>query len=528
MSLLNDLTGADPALRPACRWSPPRRHRGARRRHDWGLRLCGRLALSGGPDPGADRRPLRAGEWPPSGLSAQPRQRALPRRALREQRPGRACVDGVALHCGTGHARHRPHRAGGRPALRGGRGHDGAQPRAAFPPSRRRGMAHRQQRYPGFPGPQPGGVLCAASRRQARSGHGQARSRGAQGVLRRASRERESGFPDQGADDHLRLCRRHLPKPERLPLHRRGQDPDAGALGVRAGTGCDGGEPGPEGSRGQERSVRRLRLCRPPGARAVASRRHPGAARRPHSGCDASLAGRAAEPGRRDRDRRGHAAGSGRQLPRRQFRSSRPAPAASWDRTIRCSAPVRRPIRNPSRAAPANRKRRAPSRTRQHREPDCEPHRALQPAGQAAALDHGGHDPRHAVHRRGDGDLAGALPHPGRAAPPTRDRHPGPRAAAPAQPLAPSSARPAVGPSGLAAAGGSCLARLALWIDARSAAGRLGDAVGGRLSDRGSSAPSSCRRSCRAIQFSMRGSVRFTHSSPTPCSVSSSLISARP
>ena len=84
--------------------------------------------------PGADRRPLRAGQWPPSGVSAQPRQGALPRRTLREHRAGHTPVDGVALRHGTGQP------VTGRIALAGGQPYaaDAATirsaPRAAVPP----------------------------------------------------------------------------------------------------------------------------------------------------------------------------------------------------------------------------------------------------------------------------------------------------------------------------------------------------------------------------------------------------------
>ena len=243
---------------------------------------------------------------------------------LRGQWPGGAPVEGLAVRPGRGHAGHRAHRAGGRAALRGGCGHDGAQPRAAVPPSRRRRMAHRQQRHPGLPRPQPGGVLRADPRRQARPGDGQARSRGAEGLLRREPRERAGGGSHQGADDHLRLRRRHIPEPQRLPVRRGGRHANARALGPRAGAGRHAGEPGAGRPPGQERSVRGFRGCGPPGARALAPRRHPRRSGRFHGGRDASLAGRAAEPRRRQRDRHRNRSGGRWQLPRRQLRPPRP------------------------------------------------------------------------------------------------------------------------------------------------------------------------------------------------------------
>src|SRR5262245_30887435 len=153
---------------------------------------------------------------------------------------------------------------------------------------------------------------------------------------------------------------------------------------------------------------------------------------------------------------------------------------ASGPQTSLCSRRDRPPIRFPSRAAPAKPRRQARSRCR-----EANDHEPALPAHIAPpALDHGGADPRHAVHRCCDGVLARELPPAGRD--PRTGRHPDPGARRPsageqahlsAAALAGRHAR-----SPPRRRGGIALA--ALCPDVRPAARGLGHALGGGLSPR--------------------------------------------
>ncbi len=323
----------------------PLRHRrgpGRDRRH---LRVCRRLALARPAHAGPDHRPVRAGERAASRLPAQPRQGDVRRGPLHGQRRGRAPLEGGRVRGGTRDAGRGAGGAGRRSALRGRRRRHRAQPRPPLRAAGRRRVAHRHEQHPGLSGAHTRGLLRAAPRGQARSGHRQAGSGAPEGLLRGPSGEREGRRADQGADRDRGLRRQHLLEPQRLPVRRRGRRRPAGALGPRPRP--DAGGRGRTGRR--ERPVRRARRAAGPGPPALAPDRHARPGRRPDRRRDAALAGRPRDGGCRHPDAHGGDAGGRRQLPRRQLRSAGAAGRHRAERRPAAERPVGglRAIRHP-------------------------------------------------------------------------------------------------------------------------------------------------------------------------------------
>ena len=342
----------------------------------------------------------------PSRLSAQPRQGRLHQRHVREQRSGRAPVQGGGLQARP-HARHRTLLARRRQSADAGRtdgrARHGVEPAAA----RRRGMAHGDDRPAGFRRQGRRRASTSSCSPPSPTRHGKAGS-GEDGSVRR----RPSGVRPRHANHQERpvpvgLRHRQLQQPQRIPLRRCGRR----ATPVRwSMVPSEASAPAtPEQGKSQDKSylfddmIARLA----PRAAAMASHRHARATRRCHQRPDGALARRSRARRRWHADNRSCRNRSARQLPRHRLRSPGAAVGHRAVRRPHAERQIGYLLGIPCGGARARGRRRARCRSRSrteardHDDAASPIHAVLAPP----ALDDGGAHSRHAVHRHRHGRL---------------------------------------------------------------------------------------------------------------------------
>ena len=204
-------------------------------------------------DAGAVHRPVRGGQRRrPCRLPAQPCQGRLHRRPLRQQRPGRAPVQGRRVHSPAACP------FIGRFSLAGGQPHVADGPTAVLAMALRlRPPAGQEWRMamidiPVFLVRNGEALFEQLLRVETRSGDGQARSGEDGGLRRRPSGIRPGHATGQEHANAVRLRQRHLQRHQCIPLRQRRRRRDRGAMvdggdrAVRAGDTRAGQEPGQE------------------------------------------------------------------------------------------------------------------------------------------------------------------------------------------------------------------------------------------------------------------------------------------